>query len=72
MVREKKSVTEMSESHGQIAAIRRDLAESVALRGLPLAGTTLLPWTYPRVAWVKPAGFSVIPGRVLWVTDSLV
>ena len=34
---------EKSESYGQIAAISRDLARSVALRGMPLAGTTLEP-----------------------------
>ena len=40
--REKKNVTEIPESHGQIATNRRDLAWPLALRGRLLAGTTLV------------------------------
>ena len=47
---------EKSESYGQIAAISRDLARSVALRGMPLAGTTLPAHGYlPRVVSLRLA-----------------
>jgi len=41
MGREKKNVTENPESHGQIATNRRGFARPLALRGRPMAGTTL-------------------------------